>query len=152
MSRLLSVREYASFQRLAMWSTFYHYLLMRFYSLWALLKVIMWLAILRVIYHYVQVFQQPLIGLSLGFLGIFLSVWGWSYFFFLLCYKLFSSRQEQRQNTESYTHSLLLGVRVMVQITLMMTYNRSLLAAWWSLLIFLILHLSVVHDTGKITV
>lgn len=124
---------------------------MRLYSVWALLKVVLWCAILWIIYHYVQVYQQPLIWLSLGFLGVFLSVWWGSYFFFLLCYKLFSSRVEQRQNSESYTHSLLLAVLAMVQITLMITNNWSIVVAIVSLVFFLLLHIAVVYEPKKAT-
>lgn len=124
---------------------------MRFYSLWALLKVVFWLAMMWVIYNHVQVYQQPIIGLSLWFLAVFLSVWWGSYFFFLLCYKLFSQRMEQRQNSESYTHSLLLAVRTMVQLSLMITNNRSYFIAVITIAIFLVLHISIIHDTAKTT-
>ena len=124
---------------------------MRFYSLWALLKVIFGLAMMWVIYNHVHVYQQPIIGLSLWFLAVFLSVWWGSYFFFLLCYKLFSKRMEQRQNSESYTHSLLLAVRTMVQLSLMITNNRSYFFAGITIAIFLVLHISIVHETAKST-
>lgn len=123
--------------------------LMRFYSRGALLKVMFGLAILWVIYYHVQVYQQPVIGLSLGFLGTFLSVWGGSYFFFLLCYKVFSSRPEMRQNSESYTHSLLLAVRTMVQIALVITGNWSYFIAALTVAVFVVLHLTIIQDASN---
>ena len=58
---------------------------------------------------------------------------------------------EQRQNSESYTHSLLLAVWTMVQLSLMITNNRSYFFAAVTVAVFLVLHISIIHDAAKST-
>ncbi len=48
---------------------------MRLYHMGAVIKVIVGIAILSILYHYVNVYQDPSIGISFGFLGIFMVVW-----------------------------------------------------------------------------
>ena len=122
---------------------------MRIYSIWALLKVLLGMGILWTIYHFVHVYEQPVIGLSLWFLWVFLSMRGGSYFFFFVCYKLFSQREEVKKSSESYTHSLLLALWVMIQLTLMITDNRAPRIAFASLLVFVFLHRAVIYDGWK---
>jgi hypothetical protein len=87
------------------------------------------LGILRVLYHYVNVYEDPVIGISFGFLGIFMMVRGATYYLFLFGYRLFSTRPQHVQSSLSYKLSLLLGLYVMINITLMITDKRSKLLA-----------------------
>ena len=47
---------------------------MNLYNIGALLKIIIGAIILAILYHYVNVYQDPGIGLSFGFLGVFMIV------------------------------------------------------------------------------
>ncbi len=48
---------------------------MRAYSIGAALKIIVGVGILAVLYNYVNVYNDPIIGLSFGFLGVFMIIW-----------------------------------------------------------------------------
>jgi hypothetical protein len=107
---------------------------MRLYNMWAIIKIIVGISIIGILYNYVNVYQDPAIGISFWFLGIFMIVWGIGYFMFLLSYKFFSKEHLHKQASLSYKLSLLLGMYVMVNITFIITdhWNKLL---WLAIII-----------------
>ncbi len=113
-------------------------LTMQTYSVWALIKFIIWLIIVAILYKYVNVYESPILWLSFWFLGIFMIIWGMMYFFFLGLYKLWSSdTSHNKQTSLSYKLSLLFSLCMMINITLMINNQRSnilWLASLWGFL------------------
>lgn len=111
---------------------------MQTYSIWALLKFIIWTIIVSILYKYVNVYQSPILGLSFGYLWIFMILRWLMYFFFLWLYKLRSSETAHAQQTSfSYKLSLLFALFTMINITLMINDARSNLFGIITLLSFL---------------
>ena len=79
-----------------------------------------------VIYHYINIYQDPVVGLSLGFLSVFLFIWGLSYFIFLIVAKFFSSSYDHLSSL-CYKLSLIFGLFVMVNITFFLVEQRNVI-------------------------
>ena len=90
---------------------------MNLYSAWALLKILVGIAILAILYNYVNVYQDPAIGISFGFLGIFMLVRGLCYFVFLRMHRFFSAKPKHLHTSLSYKLSLMIGMYVMINLT-----------------------------------
>lgn len=122
---------------------------MRVYSAWAFFKIVFGSGILYVLYNYINIFEQPVIGLWFWFLGLFILVRWLSYFIFLGCYKLFSTLAADKQSSSSYKLSLLLGLFVMVNLTLMIVDKRTNIIWITVLVIFCILQVAFTHEQRK---
>jgi len=91
---------------------------MKTYSIWALFKCIIGAAIIWLVYTYVNVYQQPLLGIGFGLLGVFLTGRGLSYFLFLGMYKL-TDYAWYKQISLSYKLSLFFGIYLLLNLALM---------------------------------
>lgn len=123
---------------------------MQVYSIGALLKIIIGISLLTILYTYVNVYQEPVLWLGFGFLSVFMVVRGISYFIFLLCYKLFSNAPKNIRSSASYKLSLLLGVYVMVNLTLMIIGKRTSLIGIGLLIIFCMIQVTVTNEQRKL--
>ncbi len=123
---------------------------MRAYSIGAALKIIVGVGILAVLYNYVNVYNDPIIGLSFGFLGVFMIIWWASYFFFLVAYKFFSTLPDYQQSSMSYKLSLLLGLYAMINLSLVITGKRSTILGVVLLLAFLWIQYMFIKDTKEV--
>lgn len=119
---------------------------MRVYSLGALFKTLIWILILWILYQYVNVYQDPVLGLSFGFFALFMIVWWASYFFFLIGYKFFSQKSDALQSSLSYKLSLLVGIFAMTNLTLMVVDKRTLFLSIVLLIAFLLLQMVITYD------
>ena len=122
---------------------------MRLYSAGAILKILVGLGILTILYHYVNVYQDPAIGISFGFLGIFMIVRGVSYFVFSFCYRFFSVKPKYIQESMSYKLSLLIGLYVMMNLTLVITDHRSKLIGIMLLFLFIVIQTIFVYEKKR---
>lgn len=100
---------------------------MNIYHTGALLKILLAVIIGYILYNYVNVFQQPGVALSFGFLAFFLFCRSCAYFFFLWVYSLFSAKSSDYHIQKSYSMGLLSGVFVMLHVALMIMGNRTIL-------------------------
>ena len=83
-------------------------------------------------------------------MGLFMVVWGASYYFFLAGYKLFSpSLSHHVQSSLSYKLSLLLGLFVMINITLMILDNWTQWIAFLLILAFIILQILITNAPNR---
>ncbi len=119
---------------------------MRVYSLGALFKVLIGLLIMWVLYRYVNVYQDPVLGLSFGFFALFMVIWWASYFFFLIGYKFFSQKSDHLQSSLSYKLSLLVWLFAMTNLTLMVVDKWSLFLSLVLLIIFLLLQMVITYE------
>ena len=119
---------------------------MRVYSIWALFKIIIGLIMIRWLYTFINVYQQPIVGLSFGFLAIFMLVRGIGYFCFITWYKLFSPYLTEYHVSKSYKLGLLLGIFTLANLSLMVTWHRSRLIWLILIAVFIWLHFVLFDD------
>ena len=122
---------------------------MRLYNMWAIIKIVVGFIILSILYNYVNVYQDPAIGISFWFLGIFMIVRWIGYFMFLWSYRIFSSHNYFKQASLSYKLSLLLGMYMMVNLTFIITDNWTKLM--WLIILVCFVVLQVMFWSEKIS-
>lgn len=109
------------------------------YNISSLTKIILWAVILLITYTSINVYEDPIIALSLWFLWIFILVRWISFFLFLFEQKLFHQlKSEENIKKDSYKLSLLFWIFCMINVLLILWSHRNKLI-WIILLIVFIL-------------
>jgi hypothetical protein len=123
---------------------------MNLYQIASATKLILWLIILILVYSCINVYEDPGIWISLWFLWLFIMLWWLSFYIFLLWQKTFRSNQDQERITkDSYKLSLLFGIYAIINVLLLILWNRSKLL-WFILLVwFIVLQISLFSDKKK---
>lgn len=99
---------------------------MNIYTLAALLKTIIWISILLIDATMISVKEDPAVALVLGLIGVFVCVWGVSYFIFYRSQWLFSTKlTQERMQKDAYKCSFLFGLFALINVLL-------LIANFWS--------------------
>ena len=97
-----------------------------FYKYLSLIKLIVGLIILFIDYAAINVFEDPFVAIWILLVGSFLVARWASFFFFLFTQKFFKNRKTQESpESESYKLSLLFGMYAMLNIILILIWNRS---------------------------
>lgn len=112
---------------------------LKFYNTIALAKIILGALILFITYTCINVYDDPIIALSLWFLWIFILVRWISFFLFLFEQKLFHPlKPEENIKKDSYKLSLLFWIFCIINVLLILSSHRNKLI-WIILLIVFIL-------------
>ena len=111
---------------------------MRIYDIVAGAKIFLWLLIIFVTYHYINVYEDPLVAFGLGLLGMFILSWGASFYLFVLIQKWFRTLQTRDIMKDSYKLSLLFGIYVIFNVLLILLGYRNKFV-WLILLVGFIL-------------
>ncbi|MBS8121554.1 hypothetical protein [Candidatus Vampirococcus lugosii] len=119
---------------------------MLFYHIGSLIKIIIGFAILYIIYNYINVYQDPIIGLGFGFFGLFLISWGISFYIFFIGYKIFSKKDNILISSKSYKTSLLFGFYIIINTSLIIMENRTQTIGIVTIVIFLFLHILTILE------
>lgn len=119
---------------------------MLFYNIWALIKIIVWTMTMFYLYNYVNVFQDPTIGLAFGFLWIFLFIWWVSFYVFYIFSKFFSQKANITIASKSYKTSLLFWLYILINIALIILENWTKLLWLLIFVIFVVLQLLTVNE------
>ena len=104
------------------------------YKFASIIKILLWGTILLVDYTMINVYEDPLIGIGLGLVGVFILSWGVSFFIFFYAQELFRRLEYRDRNLkDSYKLSLLFGLYSLINVLLL------LLGSWnkWRWLILL---------------
>ena len=112
---------------------------LRLYHTTAIIKIILWIAVLLITYTSINVYEDPIIALSLGFLWIFILAWWLSFFLFLLWQRLFHKLKSDEDATkDSYKLSLLFWFFCIINVLLlvMSRWNKTI---WLIILVVFIL-------------
>jgi len=121
-----------------------------FYKYLSLIKLIVWLIILFIDYAAINVFEDPFVAIWILLVWCFLvSRWA-SFFFFLFTQKIFKNKNIQNSpESESYKLSFLFGMYALINIILILMWNRSKM--WWLILLwcFILLLYFLMMDTSK---
>lgn len=124
------------------------------YHIASLIKFVLWVAILIIVYTSINVYEDPMIWIWLGFLGLFIACWGLSFYLFLWIQKLVRSIDIDRIRIikDSYKLSLLFGIFIMINVLLLLLWywNKIL---WVILLIwFVVLQIALFSEEKKNTI
>lgn len=87
---------------------------MRLYHIASLIKFVLGLVILLITYTFINVYEDPVIGIGLMILGIFIAARGASFYIFLGLQKFFRDVAQERLIKDSYKLSLLFGIYVLI--------------------------------------
>ena len=107
---------------------------MNMYKLASVVKIILGGTILLVDYTMINVYEDPLIGIGLGLVGVFVLARGVSFFLFFYAQELFRKLEYRDRNLkDSYKLSLLFGLYSLINVLLL------LLGSWnkWRWLLLL---------------
>lgn len=112
---------------------------MSFYKIASITKLILWILILFLVYSYINVYEDPTIWLSLGFLWLFISLRWLSFFIFILAQNLINNKKSQERITkDSYKLSLLFGIYAIINVLLIILWTRNKIL-WIVLLVWFVL-------------
>lgn len=110
---------------------------MHIYKVISLIKMVLGLATSILVYSYINVYEDPIVWLGLGFLWLFmLSRWA-SFFGFLAFQKRFRESNIDDMMKDSYKLSLLFWIYVIINLLLISLWYRSKLL-WIALFIWFI--------------
>lgn len=123
---------------------------MNLYQIASATKFVLWLIILILVYSYINVYEDPWVGISLWFLWLFVMLRWLSFYIFLLWQKIFRTNQDQERITkDSYKLSLLFGIYAVINVLLLILWNRSKFL-WLLLLVwFIALQISLFSEKKK---
>ncbi|MCX6822751.1 MAG: hypothetical protein NTX91_01985 [candidate division SR1 bacterium] len=93
---------------------------MQLYYIASLSKFVLGVLILIMDYTSINVYEDPAIGIGLGFLGLFIAAWGGSFFLFYRIQKLYRHIEKGQLVKDSYKLSLLFGIFVILNVLLLL--------------------------------
>lgn len=109
------------------------------YNISSITKIVLGAIILLITYTSINVYEDPVIALSLWFLWIFILARWLSFFLFLVEQKLFHQlKSEENIKKDSYKLSLLFWIFCVINVLLVLSSHRNKLV-WIILLIVFIL-------------
>jgi len=108
---------------------------MNFYKIGSLIKIFLGAIILLLDYTMINVFEDPLIGIGLGLVGIFMLSRGVSFFIFFYAQELFRKIEYKERNLkDSYKLSFLFGLYSLINVLLLLLGNWN---KWVGLLLLI---------------
>jgi hypothetical protein len=87
---------------------------MYLYHIASLVKFVLGVGILLITYTSINVYEDPVIGIGLFMLGLFIAARGASFYLFLGIQKFFREISQTRLIKDSYKLSLLFGIYVLI--------------------------------------
>lgn len=124
---------------------------MHLYYIASLIKLVLWMLILLVTYTSINVYEDPMIGIGLGILGLFILARGASFYMFLGIQKFFRELPKDRLIKDSYKLSLLFGIYVLINALFLLLWYRSIFL-WIILLVgFVVLQVALFSEQKKTT-
>ena len=119
---------------------------MYLYHIASLIKLVLGLIILLITYTSINVYEDPIIGIWLSILWLFIFARGASFYLFLVLQKFFRDVSEDRLIKDSYKLSLLFGIYVLINALFLLLWYRSKFL-WIVLLVgFIVLQVILFSD------
>ncbi len=124
---------------------------MYLYYIASLIKFILGLLILLITYTSINVYEDPVIGIGLSILWLFIAARGASFYLFLALQKFFRNIPQDRLVKDSYKLSLLFWIYVLINALFLLLWYRSKIL-WLILLIgFIVLQITLFSEQKKTT-
>ncbi len=120
-----------------------------FYRTVSFIKIVLGIITTLLTYYNINVYEDPAIAIILGFTGVFISLWGISFFAFLGVLYLINDEQTDilRLEKDSYKSSFLFGIYMIINILLIILTQRTTLLGVVLLAIFILLHIILFKTT-----
>lgn len=119
---------------------------MYLYHIASLIKFVLGLLILLITYTSINVYEDPIIGIGLSILWLFIAARGASFYLFLALQKFFRDVPQDRLIKDSYKLSLLFGIYVLINALFLLLWYRTKFL-WIILLIwFIILQIALFSE------
>ncbi len=122
---------------------------MYLYHIAAVIKFVLWLGILILDYTTINVYEDPVIGIWLGFLWLFILSWWASFYLFIGVQKLFRDISPTRLIKDSYKLSLLFGIFVLINVLFLLLWYWSKLLGLIFLIGFIALQVTLFSENDK---
>lgn len=124
---------------------------MHLYHIASLIKLVLGIGIMLITYTSINVYEDPVIGIWLGILWLFIASRGASFYLFLGIQKRFREISQTRLIKDSYKLSLLFGIFVLINALFILLWYRSKFL-WLILLVgFIILQVLLFSEQKKET-
>ncbi len=124
---------------------------MYLYHIASLIKFVLGIAIMLITYTSINVYEDPIIGIWLGMLWLFIAARGASFYLFLGIQKLFREIPQSRLIKDSYKLSLLFGIFVLINALFLLLWHRTKIL-WLILLVgFIVLQVTLFSEQTKTT-
>lgn len=124
---------------------------MYLYHIASLTKFILGVGIMLITYTSINVYEDPVIGIWLGILWLFIAARGASFYLFLGLQKFFRDIPQDRLIKDSYKLSLLFGIYVLINALFLLLWYRSKFL-WIILLVgFIVLQVTLFSEQKKTT-
>ena len=112
------------------------------YKISAIIRLILGLIVLIITYTCINVYEDPIIALSLSFLWVFIIARWASFFLFLWEQKIFhKNKDEDEKYKDSYKLSLLFWIFCILNVLLIVWWHRNKLIGLWLLIVFIIMQI-----------
>lgn len=108
----------------------------------AIIKIVLWIIVLLITYTSINVYEDPVIALSLWFLWVFILAWWASFFLFLLWQKLFHKlKSDEDAVKDSYKLSLLFWFFCIINVLLLLMSRRNKSVGLIILIVFIFIQI-----------
>ena len=108
----------------------------------AVIKIVLWIIVLLITYTSINVYEDPVIALSLWFLWVFILAWWASFFLFLLWQKLFHKlKSDEDAVKDSYKLFLLFWFFCIINVLLLLMSRRNKSVGLIILIVFIFIQI-----------
>ncbi len=123
---------------------------MYLYHIASAIKLVLWTIVLIATYTSINVYEDPIAGIALAFLGIFIASRGISFYLFLWIQKLNQNKKDiLNMHKDSYKLSLLFGIYVIINFLLIVLGRRNKFIWIIFLTIFVVLYINLFWKTQE---
>ncbi len=124
---------------------------MYLYHIASIIKFVLGLLILVVTYTSINVYEDPIIGIGLSILWLFIAARWASFYLFFVIQKFFREISQERLIKDSYKLSLLFGIYVLINALFLLLWYRSKIL-WLILLVgFIVLQVILFSEQKHTT-
>lgn len=122
---------------------------LKFYYFASLAKLILWIFIALITYTSINIYEDPVIWISLWFVWIFIWIRWISFFLFLQWQKIFRKATNERIVKDSYKLSLLFWIYCIINILLLILWHWN--KFWWFILLgwFILIQILLLENNIK---
>jgi len=124
---------------------------MYLYYIASLIKFVLGVTIMIITYTSINVYEDPVIGIWLGILWLFIAARGASFFLFLGIQKFFRDIPKDRLVKDSYKLSLLFGIYALINALFLLLWYRSIFLGLILLVGFIIIQMVLFSEQKKTT-
>lgn len=123
---------------------------MHLYNIASAIKLALGIAIIIITYTSINIYEDPVIGIALAFLGIFIASRWWSFYLFWWIQKLYQNNKWALLIAkDSYKLSLLFGIYMIINFLLIVLWWRNKFLGILLLWSFVRMYISLFLNTEK---